>query len=122
MLLSISITACSSLQTKTRSINIQRLIFLNQSASSLRDVQIFITNTNEVVACGYILPKSECSTGFPLREYQGNPFDISWLNGKQKMLIKNILVDVPDNLMLEEPVNAVIVFGEQGRFSASLKQ
>ncbi len=103
------------------SIKIKRLVFLNQSSKALKDVRIYIAKTKEFASCGYILPRSECSTGFPLREYQGNRFEVAWLDNDQPRSVKNILAEVPDKINPEKPLNAVIVFGQQGQFSARLQ-
>lgn len=121
LLLTGYLSACSMPPTKASSVNIKRLVFLNQSSIDLNNVRIHIAKTNEVVTCGYILPKSECSTGFPLREYQGNRFDISWVDRGQPKSMKNIQVEVPGNLQLDKPVNALVIYSEQGRFSAKLQ-
>ena len=113
--------ACSPPLIKADSIKIERLIFLNMSTHALINVRIRIAKTRELVECGYILPKTECSLGFPLREYQGNRFDVSWLDNDQSRSVNNILVDIPENLMTGKPVNAVIIFGENGQFSARLQ-
>lgn len=113
--------ACSSPSIKADAIKIERLIFLNKSTHPLSNVRIHIAKTRELVECGYILPKTECSLGFPLREYQGNRFDVFWLDNDQSRSVENILVDIPENLMTEKPVNAVIIFDENGQFSARLQ-
>lgn len=121
ILLFSALFSCSSVPLKTQSIEIKRLVFLNQTSRALDKVRIYITETREFVSCGYILPKTECSTGFPLREYQGNHFDIAWIENGQARSIKNVQAIVPEKLISGKPVNAVIVFGAQGEFSASLK-
>lgn len=116
------LTSCSSPIIKSNSIQIKRLVFLNQSSRALNNVRIYVSKTHEFASCGYILAKTECSTGFPLREYQGNSFDISWSEDGQNKSKQNIQTVVPVNLNLNKPVNAVITFGEGGAFSASLMQ
>ena len=116
-----SLMACSPSLIKNDAIEIEALILHNQSTRPLRDVRIYISKTRELVECGYILPKRECYLGFPLREYQGNYFDVSWVDNGQSRSVKNILIDVPEDLMMSKPVNAVILFDEQGRFSARLQ-
>lgn len=99
---------------------IQRLILLNQSDIPLGNVHIYITATREQVTCGSILPRSECSTGFPSREYQGNSFDVTWVEHQQTMIARDILATVPGDLTPGQPVNAVITFRGDGNFSAGL--
>ena len=117
-----SLMACSSASINKGAVQIKSVIFLNTSDKPLTDVQIYVTKTRELMSCGYILPRSECSTGFPLREYQGNRFDVSWTEGGQIITVDNILVDVPGNLRMGKPVNVVITFGKYNRFSARLQQ
>ena len=122
ILLCIYTVACSQLPAVNDSLKIKRLIFLNKSDKPLSDVRIYISKTRELMTCGYILPKSECSTGFPLRKYQGNRFDVSWVEEGQSMLIGNILMKIPDNYMPGKSVNAVIVFDRNGHFLAKFQQ
>jgi len=119
-LLTTGITSCS-LPERSNSIEIKRLIFLNETSRTLHEVRIYVGKTREFAACGYILPNSECSTGFPLREYQGNRFDVSWQDNGQPKSVKDILASKAENLTPEEPVNVVIVFGKSGQFSARLQ-
>lgn len=110
-----------SLPEKSNPIEIKRLIFLNETSRTLHEVRIYVGKTREFAACGYILPNSECSTGFPRREYKGNRFDVSWQDNGQPKSVKDILVSVAENLTEGEPVNVVIVFGSRGQFSARIQ-
>jgi len=114
--------SCSTAPIKSDTIKIQRLVFLNYSSKTLDKVRIYISKTSEFASCGHILPKSECSTGFPLREYQGNTFNVSWRENGQQKSKNNIRAQQPLNLITTRPVNAVITFGEDGAFSADLLQ
>ena len=117
-----TLIGCSSPKITPTSIQIKRLVFLNQSSKTLNNVRIYVTKTHEFASCGHILPKTECSTGFPLREYQGNSFDISWSENGQNKSRHNIQAVVPVNINTEKPANAVITFGENEYFTASLIQ
>ena len=120
VLLSVASLACSDIRSSD-TISIKRLVYLNQSTSALSDVKIRVHNTGEFVHCGYIVPGGECSTGFPLRQYQANRFDVSWVDNGRARAKKNILASKANNLLAGKPVRAVIVFGEQGQFSAKLQ-
>lgn len=122
ILLAVHVIACSQLPAVDDSLKIKRLIFLNKSDKPLSDVRIYISKTRELMTCGYLLPKSECSTGFPLRKYQGNRFDVSWVEEGQSRLIRNILIKIPDNYISGKSVNAVIVFDRNGHFLAKFQQ
>jgi len=116
------LSGCSSTVIQADPIQIKRLVFLNQSSKALSNVRIYVSKSREFASCGYILPNTECSTGFPLREYKGNSFDISWSEKGENKSKQNIQAIVPVSLNLEKPVNAVITFGENAAFSASLLQ
>ena len=120
VILSGSILSCA-VPEKSEDMSIKRLVFLNQSAMPLNDVRIYVQSTHEFVTCGYILPKSECSMGFPLREYQGNRFQVKWRDNNQQRTMNNIAMEIPGDLDNDLPVRAVIVFGENGNFSAKLQ-
>ena len=117
-----ALASCSIAPAKSNTIKIQRLIFLNHSSKALDKVRIYISKTSEFASCGHILSKSECSTGFPLREYQGNSFDVSWSENGQQKEKNNLRILESVNLIPDRPANAVITFGENGVFSASLLQ
>ena len=116
-----TLIACAVTTTHSNSIKINRLVFLNHSSLNLSNVRIFVSKTNELASCGYILPNTECSTGFRLREYQGNKFDVSWIENGTKKIIKNIVVHVADNIPTEKPLHMVIIFGKQGQLTATLQ-
>lgn len=115
------IVSCSAPVILERSIEVKRLVFLNKTSRPLKNVRIYVAKTREFISCNYILANSECSTGFPLREYQGNTFEVSWLDGGYQKSVADIKVVIPDNLKKDKPVNAVIIFSEAGSFSASLQ-
>lgn len=120
-LMAAGLAACVTPPVTDDSIKIQRLIFLNNTSNALNNVRIYISNTSEFASCGYILPKTECSTGFRLREYKGNRFDVSWQENGHSRKVENILAQQPTELIAGKNLNAVIVFGAQGQFSAQLK-
>ena len=101
-------------------IEIKRLVFLNQTSRPLSEVKVFVQKTRESVLCGTILPNTECSMGFPVRQYQGNRFDVSWIENERPVIIKDIQALPGENLVPGKPVHAVLVFGEHGQFSATL--
>ena len=100
--------------------SIQRLILMNNSDITLTDVQIYVVKTRELVSCGVIFPRTECSTGFPARDYQGNRFNVTWTAKQSAKVARDILAEVPNDLAPGEKVNAVITFHGNGRFSAGL--
>ena len=102
-------------------IEVKRLVFLNKTSRPLKNVRIYVAKTREFISCNYILANSECSTGFPLREYQGNSFEVSWMDGDQQKSAADIKVSIPGNLNKDKPVKAVIVFSKEGIFSADLQ-
>lgn len=120
LLLSV-ITSCSIPIVLESSIEVKRLVFLNKTSKPLKNVRIYVTKTREYISCNYILANSECSTGFPLRKYQGNSFEVSWLDGEQKKSVTDIEVSIPNDLKRGKAVNAVITFSEGGSFSAVLQ-
>ena len=87
----------------------------------MNEVKIYVSKTREFVTCGYILANSECTIGFPLREYQGNRFDVSWIGNGRAEWVRNIRLSEEENLKYAEPVNAVITIDKYGRLSAGLQ-
>ncbi len=116
--------ACQPAQPKTdRSSykpDIHRLVFQNQSGHPLDDVRIYISATGEFASCGTILPGTECSNGFRLREYQGNYFDVSWKVNGQEHIVRNIRAELPRELQPARALRAVISFKDNNQMTAGL--
>ena len=115
------LSGCAVQTVEAPLMQINRLIFQNDSAAELKDVRIYVTKTSEFIRCAHVLPKAECSTGFKLRDYKGNRFDVSWQQDGQPRLIKDILAKQPDVLRQGVPLQAVITFGAAGEFKAELQ-
>jgi hypothetical protein len=99
---------------------INRLVFLNKSDIALKDVRITITKTRELVECGHILPRTECSIGIPPRKFQDNEFDVNWSENNNHIVAKRIKMKMTNNISPDQSVSAVISFTGKGLFSAEL--
>ena len=78
--------------------------------------------TRELIECGYVPANSECSSGFPLRAYQGNNFEVSWKLKGVSRSVENIAVEGRAGLAAKSPVDVVIMIDQRGQVRARFVQ
>ena len=113
------ISACGELP-KTTSITVAGLVFLNNTSTPVYNAKLSVKKTGGLVACGVILPGKECSTTFPVRQYQGNPIIVSWEQAGQTWSSGEFYVQLPGSPVTDAPTIAFITLGEQGAVNARL--
>jgi hypothetical protein len=57
---------------------IDAIVIRNELAFPVTDVLIEVPATGGFAGCGFILPRSECSTTFEAVDYRGSPIRLSW--------------------------------------------
>ena len=67
------IASCDSSST-----TIDDLVIRNETSQPVHKVEIRVPETHAIVGCGMILAGSECSMGFPAREYKKRRALLSW--------------------------------------------
>jgi len=115
----LGISACSSLPT-SNSVTVTGLLFYNNTTTPIHNAKLSVTTTHGLVACGLILPGKECSTTFPVRQYQGNPIIVSWEHNGRAWSSGEFRVPVQDDSIAGTASIAVILLGEQGEYNAKL--
>jgi hypothetical protein len=113
------ISACGELPS-TNPITVAGLVFYNNTASPVHNAKLSVTTTRGLVACGVILPGKECSTTFPVRQYQGNPIIVTWEQVGQTWSSGEIYVQLPPASAAAAPTIAVVTLGVDGAIDAKL--
>ena len=115
------VSACAELP-QTNPLTVTGLTFHNATSSPIHNARLSVSKTHGLVACGVILPHNECSTTFPLRQYQGNAITVAWQHAGQSWTSADVPVQLPEYPIPNRPTTAVITLGENGSISAKLIQ
>jgi hypothetical protein len=113
------VAACSELP-KTNTITVTGLVFYNNTATPVHNAKLSVSKTHGLVACGVILPRKECSTTFPVRQYQGNSIIVSWEQAGRTWSSGEFYVQLPDDPPTDTPSIAVVTLGDDGAVKAIL--
>ena len=105
-----------------KGIEIRGLRIQNQSFRLITQVSLLVTRTGEFIGCGNIPTRGECSTTFPLREYQGNHIEIKWMHGSEEWSSGEFVVDPPDSIDLSRPAIVTVIITAQGLAITELVQ
>jgi len=119
--------ACSSLSPATsgetdKGIEIRGLRIQNQSFRLITQVSLLVTRAGEFISCGNIPITGECSTTFPLRQYQGNQIEIKWKQGTEEWSSGEFVVDPPDSIDPSRPAMVRVIITRQGLAITELVQ
>ena len=113
------VSACGELPT-TNTITVAGLVFYNDTATPVHNAKLSVTTTRGLVACGVVLPGKECSTTFPVRQYQGNPIIVTWEHAGQTWSSGEFYVQLPAASLAATPTIAVVTLGIEGTIDAKL--
>ena len=113
------VSACAELPT-TNPITVAGLMFYNNTDAPIQNAKLSVTTTRGLVACGVILPWKECSTTFPVRQYQGNPIIVTWEQAGKTWSSGEIYVKLPSASAAAAPTIAVVTLGVQGAIDMKL--
>ncbi|MDZ8118652.1 hypothetical protein [Pontiella agarivorans] len=91
--------------------------FRNLTDFPIKDVELRVIETHQVVSCSYIAARGFFSTLIPVRAYEQNEVEVSWNYNGSILKSGPFKVEVPDPVPTE-PVVAVIRFHPTGRVSA----
>lgn len=119
-LLILSQVACVGGQKSNMEIQIIGLEFLNHSSADVDIAQIRVAATSAFITCGFVPAAGFCSVSFRPRNYLGNAAEIRWKQNNH-MWSSTVLFDVEAfDGVGSKTCTARIVFGNNGRLSASL--
>jgi len=86
------------------------------------EVMLLVTKTGEFISCGNIAMHGECSTTFPLRQYQGNRIEIRWKQGGLDWSTGEFVVDYSDGIDAGRPALVNVTITAEGLAPAKLVQ
>ena len=80
VIFSLTLVSCSGISrlSSDNSYLINEIIIRNETHGAIEDTQLTVEKFHRVFGCSYILPKTDCSTAFPQRPYEGNLITITW--------------------------------------------
>ena len=126
-LLVVNLPACrlngiSDREPVSAGIEIRGLRIQNQSFSLVTEVMLLVTKTGEFISCGNIPMRGECSTTFPLRQYQGNRIEIKWKQGGSEWSTGEFVVEASDQINRSRPAMVRVIITAQGLAPTRLVQ
>ena len=118
--LSVLLAGCvTSPEVREQALHVNGLTLKNGTDELIADVTLRVEPTRELVFCNAILARRECSTSFPLRQYQGNPVVVSWRDTHGEHQTEPFVVPAPANLPGTPVVIEIGIWGD-GRISATM--
>ncbi len=116
ILLSFLIQGCVTVQEKrTSALQIKGLIIKNLTGNPISEISLKAKSNGRFVSCGYIATGGECSTTFPLKEYQRNLMIVSWTQYNQQYLYNDIVVSQTSVKDTSLPVHVLIEIRQNGQ-------
>jgi hypothetical protein len=103
-------------------IEIRGLRILNRSFGTVTEVQLLVTRTGEFISCGNIAMRGQCSTTFPLRQYQGNQIEIRWKQGSSEWSTGEFVVEANERIDPSRPAIVQVILNSQGLAPTELVQ
>jgi hypothetical protein len=103
-------------------IEIRGLRIQNQSFSMVTEVMLLVTRTGEFISCGNIPMRGECSTTFPLRQYEGNHIEIKWKQGGSEWSTGEFTVETSNRIDPTRPAIVRVIITNQGLAPTELVQ
>jgi len=126
-LLAFLLTACTSIgdereMPKANGIHVEGIIIQNGLFYPVMDVMVEVPATGGFAGCGNILPRTECKTSFPARDYSGNPVVVSWKEHGKPHQTDAFVVELPANVLPGDVVWLEVVVFSPGQAGARLVQ
>lgn len=103
-------------------IEIRGLRILNRSYAMVTEVELLVTKTGEFISCGNIPMRGECSTTFPLRQYEGNQIEIRWKQGSSEWSTGEFVVEANKLIDPMRPALVEVIINSQGLAPTQLVQ
>ena len=119
----ISLSSCSMVRKpESSTLQIKGLLFKNFTDGALKNISLKVAANHKFISCGYIAIRGECSTTFPIKEYQGNSISLSWSQHNQQHLYDDIYIDQKSIINFIEPALVVITIYENSKPTAEFTQ
>lgn len=103
---------------------INTVVLANNSNTTVYDVTILVEAFGGKFYCGTILEGTQCSTRFPVREYESNPITVSWVEDGEAHKTEPFTIPVNDNLaknLAKEPLTARLTILQNNTVDARLE-
>lgn len=113
------LSSCSMVRKpETSTLQIKGLLFKNFTDGALKNISLKVAANHKFISCGYIAIRGECSTTFPIKEYQGNSISLSWDQDNQQHHYDNLYVDQTSIVNFIDPAQVVITIYENSKPTA----
>jgi hypothetical protein len=112
---------CASSPTQ-QPLMVDGLVFLNAGSMAVSEVSLRIEATHELVTCGFIPVRGECSTTFPERAYRGNSVRLIWTQGERTFFSAPFVIAPPAAPIAGKPATATVTIRDGGAYAAQLVQ
>ena len=117
------LAACASPQSfDGEALEIRGLVIKNQSFSLITEVVLLVVQSREFISCGNIPFRGQCSTTFPLRQYQGNDIEIRWRQDGQEWSTGEFVVEAAENINPAYPALVRVIITPSGNAVTELVQ
>lgn len=115
------VVGCSSFP-QYKGFIVDNVSFVNQTNMPLHDVAVTVEKTGGVVSCGYIAVGGDCSVGFPVRQYHGQPVKVSWQQAGESWDTGEFII-LPEKIENpNRPVMVQVIINPQGDHSVHVRQ
>ena len=122
LIFSFMLISCAGIGSLNSDYIIDDIILRNATNAAIEDVQIKVEKVNKIFSCNYILPKTECSTSFPQRPYEGNRITISWKQNGRTIQTRPLQLTLGDELQKGVPMKGIVVIQNGMAYSAYFEQ
>lgn len=107
---------------KYKAVDIDKLVFCNETGKPMYDVVLNIVNTNQKVHCSYLGGGKEFVTHYPVEKFQGNAIELKWTHDRKRWHVGPMPVFMSEDITLDKPTRVIAVLGEGGSADVSFKQ
>lgn len=113
--------ACSNKAVITaRNIKIDGVVFNNLTSQQMRNMRIFVKESNAFAVCSYMPAKGQCSTTFPVRRYKGNSLTVTWEQNEKSWSKEDFYVEALIRFNWGDPAKVIINIQDNGAVTAIL--
>lgn len=119
--LSCFLSGCAILNT-VPDLTIDGIVIKNQTAQTIYNIRVHVDKTKAFAYCSHVYTNGECSTGFQIKRYQGNPIRITWEQDNKAWSTDEFFVTMPEAVVPDRPATAKVVVTGNGVANATLVQ
>jgi hypothetical protein len=121
-LMLITLTAGCSNFPQYKGFIVDEVSFVNQTSMAVHDVAVTVEQTGGVVSCGYIPVSGDCTVGFPVRQYHGQPVKVSWQQAGKNWDTGEFII-LPEKIKNpNQPVSVKVLLNPNGDYAVHVRQ